>query len=484
MPSLRRRKHQARRSRRTTLKRGDRSTRSSRSHRRTPTGRRSRRRLGGGEAIASGAYGCVFKPALRCSGETSRPAAAARLVTKLGRASDLADEFLTLQQVRATLETIPNFRDYFVIDSVTACTPAPLEDDDLRRFNDVCHNFTHPPASVRVLDASSVNQNLELLSALTMPDGGQDLLEVLLSGGGLSAVEFQRLNLKLIELLGEGIVPMNTAGLVHGDVKLENVVAEVRLSADGARVFERVRLIDWGSSVSGVNETPAALMGRPSKTGRFFINNLPPGSVFLHEDPVVLDRTLARASSSPTPRALTEYYYDGLVSHITATNPSQARVETEKITTLTDFISKAPSVRAMMFPHLMTIISQFYVRADKHLDVERYVRTVYVKNCDVWGLLSVYGSLLTGGLDFEPPAAFTALAQTILNRFMYGVHYAAKPIDVPELVRHLLALNTYVVVDVDEARNTARKREREGEGDGEGDGDGVSKQQRSAGADL
>lgn len=481
MPSLRGRKQHVRRSR---SKRVSRPRDTARSHRRRRTLKgRSRKQLGGGHAIASGAYGCVFKPALRCRGEPSRPPAEARLVTKLGRASDMTTEFQLLQQVRGTLETIPNFRDYFVIDPVTACTPAPLEDDDLTDFNTTCHNFAHPPPSVPVLDAVSVNQNLESLTALTMPDGGQDLLEVLISGGPLSAVEFQGLNAKLIELLRDGIVPMNAAGLVHGDVKLENIVAEVRTGEDGTRVFGRVRLIDWGSSVPGVNEAPEALMGRPTKTGRFFTANLPAGSVFLHEDPRTLDAMLARASSNPTPRILAEYYYDGITETAT-TDPRRAQVETEKITALTDFIRAPPSVRKMMLPHVMTIIAQFYDRTEKHLDVERYARTVFVKNCDVWGLLSVYCSLLTGGgLGFDPPRAFTTRAEKILTTFMYDAGYAARPMNVGDLARYLATLSALVVDERDARPNLKRARDGDG-GDAEGGEADASKHARGVDADA
>jgi hypothetical protein len=391
----------------------------------------------------------------------------------------MAEEFDTLRDVRDTLRGVPNYNKYFVIDPITTCTPAALEVGDLDGFDELCHNFKRGGGDGEpALDASSVNLHLDSLTALTMPDAGSDLFSVIEDATGeLSGTEFRRLNSRLIELLVNGIVPMNAAGLVHGDVKLENIAAATTRGADGTRTFDTVRLIDWGSAQTGVDQDPTLLINRPRKTGSVFMHNLPAGSVFLRKEPAAIDSELGnvrRTVRAANYSSLAVAYADVIYAD------ARAAGETERINTVLTVIW--PRLREdlhelkkgrtkMQVMSLFEILKKYY--ANSHLDVAGYVSAVFRWNCDVWGFLSVYRDLLGSGLAFVPSDEFTREANEILRAFMYDARYAATPINVPELAARLTTLND--LVGADEASPGlsvgAEGRER-GDDDEEGGGDG------------
>ena len=110
----------------------------------------------GGKPFASGGYGCAFKPALTCPGETPLPNG----ISKLMKKHHMKDEMAEYNRVRKFTDDIPNSANYFLFDGITSCSPPErLSSGDLTDFFK-CRNLTR-----HGIDADNVNDNLRNLGA-------------------------------------------------------------------------------------------------------------------------------------------------------------------------------------------------------------------------------------------------------------------------------------------------------------------------------
>lgn len=205
-------------------------------------------RITGGKPVFAGAQGCVFDPALKCK---HRPRDIYDgNVSKLGYTKSAEFEMREYEQIRPFITQIKNYDKYFNL-RVSVCEPDTLGPEDLAGFNDVCHLFTETS-----IDASNVNANLDKLRAINMPNLGTDLKEWM-EHLPLDAHRLRRLNDHISELLVRAVVPMNQLGVMHNDLKSENLMMD--------RAGANVRIIDWG--LAGI-ATPQAPIPE-----RYFMNN-------------------------------------------------------------------------------------------------------------------------------------------------------------------------------------------------------------------
>ena len=104
----------------------------------------------GGEAIAAGGFGCVFKPALKCKGKPRGSGVSKLLITRYAES-----EIRELNRVAVILKKIPNYENYFVGVDATMCDLDPLVATDKVNFDKKCTNLTK-----RGINESNVNSNL------------------------------------------------------------------------------------------------------------------------------------------------------------------------------------------------------------------------------------------------------------------------------------------------------------------------------------
>jgi len=154
----------------------------------------------GAAAVAAGGFGCVFKPALLCEGETVRPLGKVSKLMLKQKAEEELNESSVYERI---ISSLPNHEDYFIIGGITMCKPAPLDKKiDLNGFNKTCNNLTK-----KGYTSDNVNSHLNNLRSLRLTDGGVDVKEYLKVP--LTVDRFNKLNIGLIKLLKHGIVPMN-----------------------------------------------------------------------------------------------------------------------------------------------------------------------------------------------------------------------------------------------------------------------------------
>ena len=207
----------------------------------------------GGKAIASGGFGCVFKPALRCKRKSGKHG---NQITKLMKRKYAKEEYREITTFRSLLQDIPNYSDYFLLDGFSLCEPEKLDEEDLHGFDKKCK-----PLKKIDITVSNVNSSLDQLLSLNMPYGGVDV-EKYIAQVQMDYKKIHTLNNALILLLQNGILPMNKRGVFHCDIKDNNVL----IQEDEKTGRVKARLIDWGLSASfhpNTKTIPKHLLNRP-----------------------------------------------------------------------------------------------------------------------------------------------------------------------------------------------------------------------------
>ena len=198
-----------------------------------------------GEPIASGGFGCIFKPALKCKNSKSRTSGVSKMsIEKYGKS-----ELTEIKKIKDRLKLIKNYQKYFLLD-IDICEPDKLTDDDLKNFDEKCYALTRFN-----INSKNVNSKLKTLTILNMPDGGIDLRDWLISDKHITKEKIFLLNEMIIKLLKNGVRPMNDKGVIHNDLKDSNILVDKELNA---------RIIDWGlSAVVSNNKIPDEILNRP-----------------------------------------------------------------------------------------------------------------------------------------------------------------------------------------------------------------------------
>ena len=184
----------------------------------------------GGEAIASGGFGCVFSPALKCKNRKRNNKNISKLMIK----KHALHEYNEIVNLRKKIHTVPNYKNYFLINDLHLCEPEKLSSDDLKNFGKKCKAL--PKDNI---NAKNVNNSLDKLNILNMPYGGLPVDDFVQNG--VTYLDLIELNNALIKLLNNGILPMNEKNIYHSDIKDSNILVEKQDTI-------KARLIDWGLS--------------------------------------------------------------------------------------------------------------------------------------------------------------------------------------------------------------------------------------------
>lgn len=188
--------------------------------------------LKGGKAIASGGYGCVFSPALKCEGSKKREK---NKISKLMTEKHTIKEYEEIEKVRSRLKNIPNFADYFLVNNITVCKPEKLTKFDLAQYKKKCRALPKDK-----IFEHNINQSLDKLLLLNIPNGGIPIDDYNYNSGSFS--KWYKTSSHLIELLKNAILPMNKQNYFHCDIKDSNILIK-----ETNNEF-KMRLIDWGLS--------------------------------------------------------------------------------------------------------------------------------------------------------------------------------------------------------------------------------------------
>ena len=215
----------------------------------------------GGVPIYPGGFSCVFKPQLRCKNKTIK-IQKKEGISKLLFKKYAEIEMENIQRFYNATKKIPKSHKYFLFTRSKMCSPAKIPKRDLRGFDEMCTNFTTHDVSESNINSKSNINNLKLIN---MPDAGLAVNEWLFKTRLTSAriIIFNKLIAKLIT---NAIVPMNQQGVIHNDMKEDNILIKdaITTSAITKNSMPSPTIIDWG--ISGIStrqhEIPEIIMNR------------------------------------------------------------------------------------------------------------------------------------------------------------------------------------------------------------------------------
>lgn len=340
----------------------------------------------GGKVIASGGFGCVFDPALKCANASKRETGK---ISKLMTERHAAQEYDEIQKIKAKLDTINRYEDYFLIYDATLCRPAKLTATDLTAFKK-CSAL--PKDNIT---KGNVNAKLDEVMSLNIPNGGLPVDDFVYANGGYE--KLYQTHVALVQLLKEGIIPMNRKHVYHSDIKDSNVLID-----DRARAV-KARLIDWGLTVDYDNTStfPKNWRNRPLQ---FNV----PFSVILFTDTFYTTYTeylkdggaVEELSLKPfVINYLSKWMKERGAGHYKFINEIMFLLYGSTLTNIPD--ANKPSVieTEVTVPRIVDYLVEVLLhhtkfKSDGSLNLREYLHEVYVKIVDIWGFVTVYYPLL------------------------------------------------------------------------------------------
>ena len=342
-------------------------------------------KIKGGKIIASGGYGCVFRPMLKCAQNNNR---SSNKISKLMTNKHATQEFDQINKIKQQLVSIPNYKDYFLVYDITLCHPSKLTARDLGSFNKKC---TALPK--KNITKKNINSKLNQVMSLNLPNGGLPIDDYIYENG--SYIKIYNIHICLIKLLKYGIIPMNKQHIYHSDIKDSNVLIDK---------FGKTRLIDWGLTVEY----------KPNPTLSFPINwkNRPlqfnvPFSVIIFTDTFYTKYTNYLNNGGEVHYlALKPFVLDYLKIWIKERGAGHYKFINEIMymlygNELTDISKNKPSIieSDITIPTIVNYIVDVLVyytkfKEDGSLNLREYLNHVYIKIVDIWGFLNIYFPLL------------------------------------------------------------------------------------------
>jgi serine/threonine protein kinase len=400
----------------------------------------------GGKVIASGGFGCVFDPPLRCKGKQREK----NKVSKLMIERHVVSEYNEIEQIKKVLKKIPNYENYYLVDDFSMCEPEKLDSEDLKNFKKKCSALPKKNISEK-----NINENLDKLLVLNMPHGGIPIDDYIYNIKDYK--DLIDLNNRLINLLNNGIIPMNRENIYHTDVKDANIL----ISSDK----QRTRLIDWGLTTEYVPNVDAEF---PKKWKNRSIQFNIPFSLIIFSDTFLEQYTKYIKDSSNKEKgekekedlkSFVKRYFDywlkerGL-GHFKYLNKIMYLlfihdIKTGKITSKTMKADLQLIEKDYTIPYVVNYITEILVhftkfRKDGGINLRVYLDTVFIKILDIWGLILCYLPIMDILFD-----NYDKLTETELKLFNIIKHLILKylyepritPINIVELTHDLKSIN-------------------------------------------
>ena len=401
----------------------------------------------GGKVLTSGGFGCIFEPALRCQYETPNLLRNRKQVSKLMTTKHAKDEYKQIQTFNATLRVIPNYSNYFLLKNFKLCKPSKLTDDDLRGYQKKCKALKK-----KGIYSKNINNSLDKVLTINMPNGGIDVEQFInqyVSKRFTPVSNIIRLNNSLIDLLINGIIPMNKLNVYHCDIKDSNVlvnIVETRLET---------RLIDWGLSFiynDKFNGIPRKIYGRP------FQYNVPFSSVIFNKDFLHLYNKFLKSNSNPDYFQIREFIVNYIfiwneirgTGHLSAINSIIKNLTIQDLTAIKKNNVKEHFIEYdFTYYYIVEYLSKILEKYTNNgsFDIMSYFKNVFLKNIDIWGFVMIYIVLyeyLYESYDKlnEYQMEFITKIKYIIIHFLYEC--PINPIDVSLLTDELTSLNKVI----------------------------------------
>jgi len=418
----------------------------------------------GGAPIAAGGFGCVFYPPLKCKHANSRKLQKSNMVSKLMIKADSNEELHEIQRITPIIDKIPYAERYFINAGIFACMPDTLTKKDLKDFDTVCHNISDGLN----LSASNINNYLDHFRILNIPYGGPSMTKywesiVDVRTESVDSNKFASVNKSLILLLKNAIIPMNRLGLIHMDLKSDNVLCDAGTASSPH--FPICRIIDWGLA-NVINpehitsrDIENTVSRRPIQFNTpyniIFFNNLTEQFYKQYANKFLTrNEEIDTIGSNPFVYNLAKEMAEDIIKK----EKGHVKYVMERVLPVIFRCSGLKSSGGKeLFRNLLTqgLINVFnkYGSSSK-IDTKKYFSDVFRFNIDIWGFIMIYYSLLrhidhikttkSGIRCMKHHTTFTAALAKIITKYCMNSKYATERIPTDELIDDLEKLNKIV----------------------------------------
>ena len=420
----------------------------------------------GGKAIASGGFGCVFSPALKCKGSKKKESGK---ITKLMTKEHALKEYKEINEIREKLKNLKDYKNYFLLDDLTLCKPEKLTNNDLKDYNTKCKSLKKDK-----FKKANINEKINELLALNIPYGGKPVDDYIYDNK--SFLKIYELHKKLVQLLEYGIVPMNIKNIYHCDLKDSNILVhdheennQIKDTTKDTITAIKTRIIDWGLSTEYIpfkeSTFPTTWKNRPLQF------NVPFSVIIFTEHFVkkytkyILDGGL-QDETSLKPFVL-EYLHFWIQErgpgHYKFINDIMFMLFSNDIKKLTENDKKTMIESEFTIPYIVNYIVQILIHFTKFrengtLNLRYYLDTVFIEITDKWGFITVYFPLLEllyvnyDNLTNEQLSIFNTLKH-IFIKYLYEPRI--KPIELNELYNDLNKLGELLNIEANIANKLA-----------------------------
>ena len=351
----------------------------------------------GGEVIGAGGFGCVFKPQLLCK-DASDPTHK-NGISKLLEVKDADEEMDYIKNIMPIIKDISNNELYFLpnkVEEFKLCEISDFNPDDIENIKKCTNIFLKN--DITNLSLTNLNENKKNFRIIQQPYGGEELHKYIQNlGVQILDISFlQNINNKLCDLLKNGIKPMNDIGLLHHDIKAENILYDISTN--------NVKLIDWGLSKIltiiqynnnpitfkkfNVNQNPNTLR-RIAQECSYELNfNTLPINILFRE----ITKTDAESNNS---KLKIEQYFHNYNNYTTLHGRDKKLFL--NLRRLLDFPKnlKENEINERIIIFLTDFLSHELTKYNRNdINKIKYFIDIYAKNCDIFGFLSCYVDII------------------------------------------------------------------------------------------
>ena len=400
----------------------------------------------GGKVLASGGFGCVFTPALKCESSTRRSREKNK-ISKLMIEKYALQEYEEINKYKKILETVPNHEDYFLLYDIDICKPAKLTASDLQNFKK-CSALPK-----KNITKQNINSSLDKVMTLNMPNGGLPVDDYLYDDGSFQ--KMYDLHVVLVNLLKNGILPMNHKNIYHCDIKDANVLVDTSIPNE-----IKTRLIDWGLSCQYIpfknNPFPSTWRNRPLQ---FNV----PFSVILFSDVFIekytkflKDSDIVNERDKPTEALLKPFALDYIkfwmdergAGHYKYINEVMFMLFSNSLTDIDEkdkpHIIETQYTMEFIVDYIVGVLLHFTkFKPDGSLDLRQYLDNVFIEIVDIWGFIITYVPIIE--LLSNSYNTLTKLELKVFNQlqfifveYLYNPRH--EPVDMKELYTDLSIL--------------------------------------------
>lgn len=368
-----------------------------------------------GKAIAAGTYGCVFKPPIKCAdGRKGYEKGVSKLLTN----DNAEEEMEVINNVMPVLSEIPNNERYFIPNSKMPfydCKIGEFSEEDLDNTT-VCKNLDY----IQNLNKSDIQKAKKYIS-----DNKKDFTIIQQADGGLELKKFidfvplktltdnylQKLNENICDLIKNGVVKMNQKGLLHLDLKPENMVIEPE--------FPLIRIIDWGFA-KRVNNYKNVGNLESNLLAWTIMFNVPPSSILFDKE------TINYINNN----------YNGKNIEDILNKLYQVHFDDGHRGFLFSLINKLGKHAGNTWATFLRSVITKYTK-DSKFDAFKYFEEVYKHNVDIYSVLLTYVYFIDKN---KIPSKYLSGLKDICYRYMYSPEIAISKIDVNKLTEELTNL--------------------------------------------